>query len=166
MSVNFFEEKCLSKTDKKLFGLCDDRPQNPAYIDETDGKKWIAVVKNEHTYEVSFVAVDNCINIKKNDGKMDSRCDGLLFYEETIIFVELKKRKGSKSAWIREGEAQLRTTIGCFEKTEKSSQFEKKKAYIANSKSPQFRSTQNVRMQKFYEETGYILRIVNRINLD
>ncbi len=81
MSINFSQAKCQGTTDKKLFGLCDDPlpSKNPAYIDEKDGSKWIAVVVNEDRHKVIFTAIDHCIEIKREDGKMAKRCDGVLF---------------------------------------------------------------------------------------
>lgn len=40
------------------------------------------------------------------------------------------------------------------------------KAYIANSAKPRFRSGQTVRMENFFAETNYILRIENTIEID
>lgn len=67
---------------------------------------------NHYRLKVNFVPVDHCIELRKADGKMDNRCDGCLFYEDTIIFVELKQRKSKGSQWIKDGEQQLRSTIG------------------------------------------------------
>lgn len=171
MSVNFFESKCISKTNKELFGLCDDPPppENPAYIDETDGSKWIAVVVNDNKYSVTFIAVDHCVDTIRPDGTMDNRCDGMLLYNTTVIFVELKEQNTDKKGWIISGETQLKTSIKYFEssKLHDTTIYTAKKAYIANRLRPRFRSSQQVRMDKFSHETGgYILRIENRITLE
>ena len=97
---------------------------------------------------------------------MDNRCDGCLFYEDTIIFVELKQRKGKGNQWIKDGEQQLRSTIGYFEQQEAARKFSIKKAYIANSERPLFRTGQAVRMDHFFSDTNYILRIENRITIE
>ena len=166
MSVNFFELQCKQISRAKLFGLCDNPPppSKPAYIDENNDKCWIAVVSNEKNLEVIFIAIDNCINIRKSSGKTESRCDGLLTYNSTIIFVELKQRTDKK--WIKEGDGQLRKTIEYFERTDESQEFNVKKAYIANSKNPKFKTSQTKRMNKFFEDTGYVLRIENRITIE
>ena len=168
MSINFFEDKCQGATSRRLFGLCDDpRPSiNPAYIDENNGVKWIAIVVNEYRFEVTFTAIDNCIEIKKEDGKMAKRCDGVLYYNSTITFVELKERGAIGNEWVIDAEKQLRSTIGYFEDTEEAANFNIKKAYIANSEHPKFKESQARRMNKFIEDTGYVLRIENRIILD
>jgi len=105
-------------------------------LDEKNGAKWIAVVENEELKEIHFIAIDNCIDIWRDEVKkeMEKRCDGMLWYETSIIFVELKDRvsKKDKNAWVEDGEKQLKCTIEYFEKTEQSNNFREKRAYIAN----------------------------------
>ncbi len=167
MSINFFEERCQTHSSKKLFGLCDDPPpaKNPAYIDEEDGAKWIAVVVNEYLYEVTFTAIDNCIEIKLEDGKPAKRCEGFLTYDTNLIFVELKERGAKGNSWVEDAEKQLKISIEHFEKTDEAENFKKKKAYIANSEHPKFKKTQSRRMDQFFIDTGYVLRIEARIIL-
>jgi hypothetical protein len=168
MSLSFEISKCQSSSNKKIFGLCDDPAPsfNPAYIDEDDGKKWIAVVENENKIAVTFTAIDHCVEIRRKDGKMERRCDGMLTYNYTIIFVELKQRGGRGNAWVLDAEAQLKSTINHFENTSFSEIFRKKKAYISNSEHPKFKSSQIGRMEKFYSETRYVLKIVGRIKIE
>lgn len=167
MSINFMDGLCQTHSSRKKFGLCDDPPpaKNPAYIDEANGAKWIAVVINEYDYNCTFTAVDNCIDVRKPNGKLDKRCEGFLSYNNTIIFVELKERGTQGAEWVRDADEQLRTTIGHFEKTDVAEVFVEKKAYIANSEHPKFKESQMGRMEKFLDDTGYILRIEARIYL-
>lgn len=170
MEIDFFKSQCQSVSNKKRFGLCDEQNnKQPAYLDERNGDKWIAVVENEKLKEVHFIAIDNCIDIWRDKEKkeMDNRCDSMLWYEATIVFVELKDResKKDKNAWVEEGEKQLRRTIEYFEKTEQSDRFTEKRAYIANKAHPKFKESQLVRMKRFQQETGYTLRIENRIKI-
>jgi hypothetical protein len=167
MNVNFFEKACQSYSNHKLFGLCDDPPpaRNPAYINEEDGAKWIAVVVNEDKLDVTFTAVDNCITILRADGKQSQRCDGILTYNSVVIFVELKERGAKGNAWVVDAEQQLRTTIRYFELEEDAENFNSKKAYIANSEHPKFKQSQTRRMDQFFDDTGYVLRVENRIIL-
>lgn len=170
MEIDFFNSQCERGTSEKIFGLCDDKEDNkPAYLDEENGAKWIAVVENEQLKKIHFIAIDNCIDIWRDEVKkeMDNRCDGMLWYEATIVFVELKDResKKDKNAWVEEGEKQLKRTIEYFEKTEQSGKFTEKRAYIANKAYPKFKESQLVRMKRFQQETGYTLRIENRIKI-
>ena len=165
MSVNFSKAECQDNSGNKLFGLCDDRPGQRAYLNEDDGSKWIAVVVNDDRYETTFTAVDHCIDLKSDDGKMAKRCDGFLSYNSTVIFVELKERDALGNAWVTDGEKQLRTSLDFFEAEEYSEQFTVKKAYIANSEHPKFKVSQLRRMEQFLDDTGFVLRIENRIIL-
>jgi hypothetical protein len=69
--MNFFDSEHQYSSTKSTFGLCDDEPppHKPAYLDEIDGGKWIAVVDNYYQFNILFVALDNSIVLKKPDGK-------------------------------------------------------------------------------------------------
>lgn len=166
--IDFFPEEYKQFSKKKRFGICDTPPPPAckAYIDEAKGENWIATVDNFYQDLVTFIPIDNCIDIKRPDGTMDSRCDGFLYYGNTIIFVELKQRNKKGNEWIAEAERQLRVTIGHFETAPQARSFSTKKAYISNSFKPYFRNSQAIRMDKFIEDTGYILRIEKRICID
>lgn len=165
--ITLQENKCQTKSDKKRFGICD-KPhptKAPAYIDEQNGGEWIAVVENEQRYSVTFTAIDHCIDITKPDGAQESRCDGALHYLATVIFVELKARGAWGNEWVKDADRQLRATINNFEKSLSSDEYKYKKAYIANKEHPKFKDSQMNRMDKFLAETGYTLRVENRITL-
>ena len=167
MSLNFFDANCQSQINQPKFGLCDDPPplENPAYIDTVDCSKWIAIVENTQEIEVIFTAIDKCIEILRSDGKMDSRCDGMLTYNNSIIFVELKARKYTNSVWIDDGDRQLRKTIAVFINHNDLAIYKSKMAYIANSKKPQFPYSHKEKMQKFRTDTGFRLIIQNTIKV-
>lgn len=167
MPVNFFTSDCQSTLNDKLFGLCDNPPpaNTPAYTCVTNSNKWIAKVINSDAFTVLFVAIDKCLNLKKPNGHIDSSCDAMMVYDNKIVFVELKECDDNKNAWIRKADAQLRNTIEHFKQNHSLTDYSTKKAYIANNKHPNFRSTQMIRMQKFKDETGVQLRIENRIVL-
>lgn len=170
MEIDFFNSQCQQVSSEKIFGLCDDKEDNkPAYLDEQNEDKWIAVVENEELKEVHFIAIDYCIDIWRDKEKkeMDNRCDGMLWYETSIVFVELKDRVSKKNtnAWVKDGEKQLKRTIEYFEKTKQSNKFIEKRAYIANNAHPKFKESQLQRMKNFKKETGYTLRIENKIKI-
>ncbi|MCE2721485.1 MAG: hypothetical protein ACK6A9_09100 [Dolichospermum sp.] len=167
MSINFFKSTCQSQTNQYKFGLCDDpnKDKDPAYIDTVDCSKWIAIVENNQEIEVIFTAIDNCIEILRSNGERENRCDGMLTYNNHIIFVELKERKYTNSVWIDEGENQLRKIISVFINNHDLQIFKSKKAYIANSKKPQFQYSHKERMQKFRNDTGFTLIIQNTIKV-
>jgi hypothetical protein len=163
MSVNFFDPQCQEMTIEIKFGLCDDKPHHSAYIDTSDSDKWIAIIENNGKVEVIFTAIDNCIDIRRPDGSKESRCDGMITYTDKIIFIELKERQSK--GWIEKGESQLRTTISIFSSNNNIDQYELKAAYIANKFRPIFESNAMTRMQKFKDDTGFILKIRNMIEL-
>ncbi|GAB1449170.1 hypothetical protein MASR2M44_21930 [Bacteroidota bacterium] len=165
--ISLTKAECQSRSKKKLFGLCDNPhpAKDPAYIDENNGENWIAVVVNEPLFDVVFTAVDHCIDSRRDDGKMIKRCDGILHYAKTVIFVELKERSSLGNDWVKDAEIQLKSSIEDFEKNIDPGDFNFKRAYIANNKHPRFKETQTNRMNRFEKETGYVLRIENRIIL-
>lgn len=167
MTVNFKNTQCQTNSKNKVFGLCDDPPpaKNPAYIDELNGANWIAVVENENHYEVTFTAIDNCVKIFRKDGKMGKRCDGMLTFNSAVIFVELKDRDALGNAWVEDAIPQLKSSIRAFEDTTMSDSFIIKRAYVCNKQHPKFKSSQQRRMDDFFDETNYVLRIQGRINL-
>jgi hypothetical protein len=114
---------------------------------------------------VTFTAIDNCIDIKRDDKKMAQRCDDVLTYNSTITFVELKERSGKGNDWVLDAEKQLRSTIEYFGKTNETSIYNPKRAYIANKEHPKCKMSQSGRMNQFLKDTGYVLRIENRIKL-
>lgn len=166
MSINFFEERCQRKTSQPRFGLCDEPSpsKDPAYIDfdVSNEGKWIAIVENANTIEVTFSAIDNCIEIEGSDGK---RCDGMLTYQNRIIFLELKERNYRNSIWIDEAEQQLENTINLFLRNNDIANYKSKKAYIANRKNPNFQYAHKERMQRFSNRTGFRLTIENTIKI-
>ena len=93
MPIDFFKEHCKTHSNKDKFGLCDDPPlsENPAYIDEENTTDWIGIVDNTPKKEIDFFAIDRCVDVLRLDGEMESRCDGMLRYNSTIVFVELKR---------------------------------------------------------------------------
>lgn len=167
MITDFNKVECVTESSQRTFGLCDDPSpaENPAYIDEVDGKKWIAVVENPNQYQCKFTALDHCIDSFRADGTMENRCDGVLTYNDSILFVELKERGTKGNQWINKAENQLRKSISFCEDANFSKPYSRKLAYIANSEKPKERSGQFERMNRFAKETGYVLRIQARIEL-
>jgi len=165
MSINFFQIGCQDKTNQIEFGLCDDIPNHRAYIDLTDKAKWIAIVDNSITCDITFTAIDNCIDIRRADGSLESRCDGMITYSDSLIFIELKERDMPNSVWVKKGERQLRNIITIFEMNHDMSIYKDKKAYLVNKLKPDFPVGQSSRMEKFEDETGYTFIIQQKIVL-
>lgn len=164
MSTDFSQVECRSNSNQRRFGICDDPapPSKPAYLNENDGDTWIAVVHNDRRINVEFIAIDHCIEFsRREDGQEKKRCDGALFYEETVIFVELKDMAGDAKSWA--DPKQLFSTIKEFEATEMAKEYSVKRANLANKKRPIFDRGQAVKINTFFKETGYELRLNSHI---
>jgi hypothetical protein len=150
---------------QKLFGLCDDQNQQPAFTDinmENQGSKWIAYVENENQLPIQFTPIDNCVKFRREDKSLESTCDGILEFFDSIIFVELKIQR---SDWISHGIEQLENTISLFEKYELLTQYTRKMAHLCNKKHPYFPYSQKDTMTKFKTLTGVRLRIESHIKI-
>lgn len=157
MPIDYFKN-CKTISKKMRFGLCDDQPpvSNPAYIDENDTEKWIGIIDNTVEREIIFNAIDNCIDVRRPDGSMDSRCDGVLSYNNNLIFVELKEREGGQ--WLKKGREQLTATINRFRQECDISEFSDIEGYVCNSLRPRAHLGQTENIQKFKDDTGFILK--------
>jgi hypothetical protein len=101
MSINFFKLSCQDTTNQSEFGLCDDPPppHTPAYIDldiSNKDEKWIAIVDNSNEIEITFTAIDNCIEIRRPNGEMDKSCEGMLTYQNSYYFCRVKEKRWKK----------------------------------------------------------------------
>ncbi|WP_440066761.1 hypothetical protein [Tenacibaculum discolor] len=165
MPIDYFSN-CKTSSKKESFGICDDQPplSNPAYIDENTPSKWIGIVENKKKKHINFNAIDNCLDIKRGDGKMDKRCDGLLSYDKTLIFTELKEREGGQ--WLKKGREQLTATIKRFKQEVDINQFNTIEGYVCNNLRPQAHSGQAKNIQQFKDDTGYILHGKQRIKIE
>lgn len=151
-----------------LFGLCDDttKADEPAYVstDLESEDTWIARIDNKPCYEVVFKPVDNCIPIFKGDGNKQSRCDGMLFYESTIIFVELKERKDSGTKWAFKGSEQVKQTIKDFRDSHNTTG-KTLLAYVANRIQPNAQQAHFSIIKNFTKAMGIVLRVKGTIEL-
>jgi|SRR5581483_6315264 len=163
---DIFKALCQDVTDEKFFGICDDKPHERAYLDTEYPNKWLATVQNKSKKEITFTALDNCIEMRGIDGKMSSRCEGLLTYNDTIIFVEAKERDGDSGTWAKKADGQLRISIDNLKTKVDLSGFKNKRAAITNRKQNRFNKKHSVRIKKFFEDTGYILSVDSRITID
>ncbi len=166
MPVDFFTSSCKSGTAKTKFGLCDDPPPatNPAYIDELTQEKWIAEVINKNEISIDFHAIDNCIDIKRPNGEMESRCDCMLHYNNSLIFVELKDRVSS--GWLAKGGDQVSITICKFKEFHNINVFDKVEAYVSNKQRPLAITGYNTVAQKFKDKTGLTLKPDRNISIE
>lgn len=163
MSVNFYEIKCRCVTNKSIFGVCDNEKGSPSYLDFEDNSKWNATVFNFLApKEIEFLAIDNCIEIRKENCEMEKRCDCMLSYPDNIVFVELKN-KGSD--WIGEGVKQIVATLEVFKMNHNLPEIKHKRAFVANKKHPNFHVINNEVKKQFWDKYKVRLNIIDEINI-
>ena len=179
-AVDFFTGVCADGspsddvTDAAEFGLCDDPheagiPKKRAYLDTATPDKWLARVLNGPRFEVTFKGVDDCIAIDRAATMADvqveeaSRCDGILLYHETIIFVELK---GKNRGWVNSAIDQLEATIKVFATSHDLTAYPRRLAYAVNSRHPTFPEGRIQRNNSYFVETGVVLRTKAVIDLE
>lgn len=151
-----------------LFGLCDDATQQyePAYVSTALAAEatWIARVENSAGYEVTFKPIDNCIPIFKGNGTKQSRCDGMLLYEATIIFVELKEQRDPGTKWAFNGSEQVKQTIKDFRDLHDTAD-KKLLAYVANRIQPNAQQAHFSIIKNFTNALKVVLRVEGTIKL-
>jgi len=92
MSADFSKPECRRITIEPIFGLCDDNNKLPAYLDSVNKALWVATVVNSKQKEITFTAIDNCIQVLRETGDIESRCDVMLTSDVCLYLVELKKQ--------------------------------------------------------------------------
>ncbi|HOY31690.1 MAG TPA: hypothetical protein PKW80_07405 [Bacteroidales bacterium] len=158
MSIDFFKTVCQKTTSEKKFGLYDAEDKTPVKIKLTDEPSWNATILNTECRTISFTAIDNCIDVYRENGEMDSRCDCMLSYNSTLLFVELKNKRDS---WQSEGLSQIENIAKKMieEIPDIYYHFKKRKAIVANRKH-QFPAFQNSNAeQRQYFSSKYNMRI-------
>jgi len=162
MAINFSKQGCITQTNEKVFGIYDDPhpAKNPAYLVFQDIDMWIGMVENDAAKEITFTAIDHCIEIIDTEGE---RCDGMLSYDSTLVFIELKDRDGGR--WLGKAKDQLENTIKLYKRDAGLGHYNRLYAQIVNKQRPSFASMSNILAQKFEDETGFILRVDQVINI-
>lgn len=162
MAIDFNQTQCQSNTTEALFGLCDDEDSKPAYISHNKEIAWNATVVNDNNVDVMFTAIDNCIDIRRQDGNLESRCDGMLTYPDNIVFVELKNQRAD---WITDGINQLDATIDVYKANADILSIRKRRAVVVNKRHPHFQKLGNEMMQRFFSKHRVRLHIGGTIKI-
>lgn len=158
MSVDFLKTDCQNTTNERKFGLYDAEDKTPVKIELTDEDLWNATILNNNRKNILVTAIDNCIDLFRQNGEMDNRCDCMLTYNTTILFVELKNKRDS---WQSEGLAQIENVVKIMMKEipDFYNGFTKRKAIVANRKHqfPSFQESNIEQRQHF--SSKYKMRI-------
>lgn len=98
---------CIEFLSDREFEIYDDEEDKRCYISSSGQFK----VENPHQKEIGFLAVDACI-FSSYDA---SRCDCIIFTDESFCFIELKSCKNKNESSNRQkAKKQLKTTIELF----------------------------------------------------
>lgn len=158
MSEVFLKADCQDITNEIKFGLYDAEDNTPIKIKLTDEGSWNATVLNNNSKNIIVTAIDNCIDVLRPNGEMDDRCDCMLTYNSTIIFVELKNKRGT---WQSEGLAQIENVVKHIiaKIPEFYNGFEHRKAVVTNRKHqfPAFKKSNIEQRQLFWSK--YRMRV-------
>ena len=167
--VDFFAEEYQKEAPRRdsFFGINDgiEEGDNEGYAYTTttgDASVWNAVVINDGTSEVRFLPLDHNLVIHPLPDETFSLCDGMLYHDAWMAFVELKVKKG---AWISEAIAQLKSTIDLFVHNHDTRSYKRRIAYAANRKFPRFAVSHKQEMLEFHQKTGFRLLIQNTIEV-
>lgn len=147
-----------------LFGICDGIDGQKAFSQTDNEHTWVVKVLNPTGRAVTFVAIDNCIEIRREDGSMSRRCDSLLFYEDNLVFVELKNQR---QRWIEDAIEQLEETIKHFIGNQVNygdgfidiAQYRHKRAYASNKRHPHFQVIDTDTKQRFFNQYRFRVNI-------
>jgi hypothetical protein len=162
-TMSFFDSNCSenSRTDS-LFGLVDpseNKDSNKRTFSTTESSEtWNAKVINTDQLDVTFHAIDHCVEIfKDNSNDQESLCDGVLTFNESLYLVELKRKNKD---FIPEAKLQLENTIRLLVISGGIDKYKSKKAFISNSKHPHFRVIRSSEQKEFYDKNyGFRLDI-------
>lgn len=163
MSIDFFNTECKeSVRNNATFGICDKQDETKAYTDIENENIWVAKVKNINRIDIVFTPIDNCMNILKGGtNDKESTCDGMLTFENSIYFVELKVQR--TGGWLPDAIDQLKNTINLLKAYNNLEKIRYKKAYACNKKHPSFYVIDVERKKRFFDETGFRIHVEAKI---
>lgn len=161
---------CKSISTAIRFGIIDDLTEGdqPAFIQEYQEDDWDVIVnkKSENRYEVTFKAIDKCLEFPEpiNPNEENSRCDGMLTFDDYLIFVEIKYRTDSE--YSAKAKKQLSRTIHVFNESHGLADYRIRRAYISNRAKPQAPEFSLTETEKFADENlGFDLYRTAQIDL-
>lgn len=158
MAINFFDSRCITITSEKIFGIYDAPPATLVF---DYSEAWNVWVDNENGIEITFTAIDLCLNIPEIEGE---RCEGMLTYSDVLTFIELKDRDGGR--WAGKSRDQLINTIRLFKRDTGIAMYRRCYGHIANKQRPHFKAGNKSFFQEFEDQTGFILRVSDVIKIN
>jgi hypothetical protein len=129
---------CLTNISNPQFGITDETggENTPARVDVANSAIWDLVVINNSGVDVTFKAVDWCVPVFRTGtyiledenrkeyqfssentgigGNWIKRCEGFLYYDNKILFIEIKRKNKRPSEWIKDAREKFEETILSF----------------------------------------------------
>lgn len=158
MAINFFQTNCQSSTRVTVFGIYDIPP---ATLSFNHPEEWHVWIDNDGAKLISHTAVDFCLDIPRAEGE---RCESMLTYDDTLMFIELKDSDGGR--WAGKARDQLINTIRLFKRDAGIAGYRRLYGHIANKQRPNFKAGGMRFSQEFEDETGFILRVSDVIKIE
>jgi hypothetical protein len=158
---------CKRTINNAQFGICDrdSGKRKPAFVDINNKNKeiWDVIVENSEEKDITFKAIDFCVDIFRKAKELIKRCEGFLFYENKIIFLEIKNRTHGR--WLADACEKFIETITKFKENYPDNAFEILKPVIANKCF--FRTHQNemVQKQRLKDNIGVEFQIKHTIHI-
>jgi hypothetical protein len=153
----------MSSTTARLFWIIDDNtePDEPAYLQEhAPFYETVTVMKEGNCdYEVHFKAIDKCVIFPAPaPGADGSICEGLLFFDDWLIFLEIKDN--DQQGYAETAKNQLSRSIKVFGASHPAhlAASSVRKAYIANNDKPKAPNFSQTEIDKFeFQNAGFEL---------
>lgn len=159
---------CKSTTTITRFGLSDinSDKREPAFIDAADENSWDLTIENPSNKEITFKAVDFCVDIFRVGNDPIKRCEGFLYYENKIVFVEIKNRKSGRGGWLIDAREKFQETILKFKENYPDGQFEILQPIVSNKLFPRTHQNEMIQKRILKDEVGLEFQVMSTITIN
>lgn len=159
---------CKSSTTVERFGLSDRNSdkKEPAFIDIADENCWDLTVENLSNKEITFKAVDFCVDIFRVGDNLIKRCEGFLYYENKIIFVEIKNRPKSRGRWLSDAREKFEETILKFKESYPDNQYELLEPVLSNRLFPRVHQNEMIEKRRLKDAVGLDFQVRTTITIN
>lgn len=163
---------CIRTTTAERFGISDanSNSREPAFLDINNEDIWDLIIENKPPKEVTFKAVDFCVDIFREDLTIDGRkqlikrCEGFLKYDDKIVFIEIKNRRTGN--WIVDSCEKFIETIQQFRTSYPEGGYNIMKPLIANKMHTGFHQSEMTQKRKLKDAIGLDFIICSNWSID
>jgi len=178
--------ECLQTIQLPTFGISDveGAENRPAKITASPNPETDFIVNNNSDTCVFFKAVDWCVPVCRtgtynlddderdteefssddiSDGNLIKRCEGFLEYDNTIVFIEIKNRAGSKG-WINDTREKFEETILSFKEHHPTKISQIAKPILCNPSFSGFHQNETIQKRILKDKIG--VEFIRRKHID